>query len=957
MKLKTQLYIDVGADPISDTPDYRLVEFFDFESIEITSSIKTIQEVDKVFTDYSREFVVPANNSNNKIFQHFYSTKLTDGFDPRIKRRARIFLNGVFFKQGYVRLQSSQLKNGYPYSYSLGFFGALSGLEDVIGEDELSDLSYLKRYNHEYNEDQVFDGLTSGLQYRSGSMEKYGGVNPTISRDVVYPLISAEDSFFYDSDGTADQPQTFRNGTAENLYNDTTGSPDVNKGFSHTNLKPAIKVSNVIDAITDRYESVNFKSDSFLYGNQIKDLYLLLHNNKGSLDTVKGDFELTSVRFNVFDEDDFGFSTGTNYEYARTRSVLSGRYVTRLTTDLNLNVNVDQPTTDIQFYVKLYSGTQLLQSWSPTSATPTLSYTLESKDFKLWKSDLYYIVESDGGLTKFDLSLSITENDEYFKWRSNLSDWKKWLVDYKDPTITWTNSSSNTGDYTGVSDYTFLSEVDILKHIPKMKVLDFLNGLFQMFNLVADVDKNTGEIDIISLTDYYRNGSDRDITNYVDSYNYEVDRVQLYGKMDFKFSEPTTFGVLNHNEQLNDDFGNLSYPEDEDKGSFNLIFDKGNYEVKLPFEKMYYETLSNEGTSPAPTEQDKRTDICWGWLADKDQNLKLTKPVLFYNVPTSVDTSKYKFGMKDLRATPMPSSYITEYNRPSNSNSDESYSLNFGSEIDEFSLNLVENSLFNLYYRGYIINMFDKSARTLKMEAMLPLSFLFEYKLNDKLLIDGTPFRINEINTNLNTGKSQLDLITDFGIADIPTDTTNPSQVTGVTELSSFRTGFEISWDEATDNIAVTGYNIYVDGVLNKTVGNVLTTTISGLDANTLYSIQVSALDAAGNEGTLSTGVNMTTAATPSDTQAPSVPTNVQSTIITSNSIGIVWDASTDDTAVVDYRVYVNGSLDQTVSSPTLVANITGLTADTEYFISVSARDAVPNESNRSTPIDVTTLT
>ena len=167
MKLKCQLYIDVGTDPTSDTPNYQLVEFFDFESIEITSSIKTIQEVDKVFTDYSREFVIPASNSNNKIFQHFYNTNLTDGFDARIKRRARIFLNGVFFKQGYVRLQSSQVKDGYAYSYTLGFFGALSGLEDVIGEDELSDLTYLKRYNHDYGADQVFNGLTSGLQYRS----------------------------------------------------------------------------------------------------------------------------------------------------------------------------------------------------------------------------------------------------------------------------------------------------------------------------------------------------------------------------------------------------------------------------------------------------------------------------------------------------------------------------------------------------------------------------------------------------------------------------------------------------------------------------------------------------------------------------------------------------------------------------------------------------------------------
>ena len=619
MKLKCQLYIDVGTDPTSDTPNYQLVEFFDFESIEITSSIKTIQEVDKVFTDYSREFVVPASNGNNKIFQHFYNTKLTSGFDARIKRRARIFLNGVFFKQGYVRLQSSQIKDGYAYSYTLGFFGALSGLEDVIGEDELADLTYLKRYNHDYDADQVFNGLTSGLQYRSGSMETYGGVNPSISRDIVYPLISAQDSLFYDSDGTADGQNEFSQGTAQNIYNDTTGSPDNTKGVGFENLKPAIKVSNIIDAITEKYQSINFKSDSFLYGNQIKDLYLLLHNNKGSLDTTKGDFSLASARFDVFDTNDFTYSTGTNFQSFRTRSEIQGKYVTRLTVDLDLSVSVTSPLSDIQFYVKLYDGNQLLKSWTETSASPTLSYTIETKDFRTWSDNLYYVVESDGGLTNFDLSLSITETDEYFKWTGNLSDFFKWIDDYKDPSITWNLSSSKTGNFTGVTAYTFITEVDILKQIPKMKVLDFLNGLFQMFNLVADVDKNTGEIDIISLTDYYRNGSDMDITNYVESYNYEVDRVQLYGKMDFKFSEPSTFGVLNHNEQLNDDFGNLSYPSEDDKGSFNLIFDKGNYEVKLPFEKLYYERLSNEGTSPAPTEQNKRTDISWGWLADKDQ--------------------------------------------------------------------------------------------------------------------------------------------------------------------------------------------------------------------------------------------------------------------------------------------------------------------------------------------------
>ena len=952
MKLHTQLYIDVGQDPLSDTPDYQLVDFFDFESIEITSAIKTIQEVDKVFTDYTKDFVVPASTNNNKIFQHYYYTKLTGGFDARIKRRARIFINGVFFKQGYIRLQSSQIKDGYPYSYSLNFFGALSGLEDVIGEDELSSLDYLKRYDHSYSADDVLSGLTSGLQYRSGSMEVYGGINPTISRDIVYPLISADDSFFYDSDGTADISQTFRNGTAENLYNNNGGTPDGNKGLTYTNLKPAIKVSNIIDAITEKYTSINFAPDSFVYENQFKDLYLLLHNNKGILDTVKGDFESQSARFDVNDVSDFTRATGNDvrplltYNRIEYGALLSSSQLARRRQKLDLTVTVNVPASDIQYYVELYDDTRVLQSWSP-KATSTLSYTLETKDEKYW-NNLHYVVKSDGGLTDFDLSLSITS---YYETAKSLSNLVKWTKDYQSPDINW-SSNSETATYTSVSGYNFITEIEILKHIPKMKVIDFLKGIFQMFNLVADVDADTGQINVITLNDYYNAGTDRDITDYIDTYNYDVDRVQLYGKMDFKYEEPKTFGIINHNEQLQDDFGNLSYdPNNDDNGSFNLVFDKGNYEVKLPFEKLYYERLSNEATITPPLEQDKRTDICWGWLVDKDQNTTLTKPILFYNTNQSVNTTKYKFGVKGV-TTPV---FISTYNRAGNSNSDESYTLNFGAERDEFSYSVVDNSLFNLYYRGYITNIFNQLARNVKVEARLPLSFLFEYKLNDRLLIDGVPFRINEITTNINTGKSQLDIITDYGIV-VPEDTTAPSQVTGVTELSSSSSGFEISWNEATDDIAVTNYNIYVGGVLNKTVGSVLTTRITGLSPSTLYNIQVSALDKAGNEGTLSTGVNMTTDASPTDVTPPSVPLNLRTTLIGTTAIGIEWDASTDDVGVDVYRVYVDGVFNQNVSHPTTTANIGGLVTGTEYTITVSARDAAFNESAKSTPLIVSTI-
>ena len=94
MKLQPQLYIDTSGNPLGE-PIYERVEFFDFESIEITSTIQDVRDIAKVFTDYSQTFSVPASKINNQIFRHYYRTDVDNGFDARIKQRAEIHLNGI----------------------------------------------------------------------------------------------------------------------------------------------------------------------------------------------------------------------------------------------------------------------------------------------------------------------------------------------------------------------------------------------------------------------------------------------------------------------------------------------------------------------------------------------------------------------------------------------------------------------------------------------------------------------------------------------------------------------------------------------------------------------------------------------------------------------------------------------------------------------------------------------
>ncbi|WP_238161362.1 discoidin domain-containing protein [Kribbella antibiotica] len=89
------------------------------------------------------------------------------------------------------------------------------------------------------------------------------------------------------------------------------------------------------------------------------------------------------------------------------------------------------------------------------------------------------------------------------------------------------------------------------------------------------------------------------------------------------------------------------------------------------------------------------------------------------------------------------------------------------------------------------------------------------------------------------------------------------------------------------------------------------------------------------------------------DTQAPTVPTGLTSTAVTSSSIALSWNASTDNVGLAGYDVLRNGVA--VAIAPTTSYTDAGLTADTSYSYSVRARDLADNVSAASPPITAQT--
>lgn len=188
-----------------------------------------------------------------------------------------------------------------------------------------------------------------------------------------------------------------------------------------------------------------------------------------------------------------------------------------------------------------------------------------------------------------------------------------------------------------------------------------------------------------------------------------------------------------------------------------------------------------------------------------------------------------------------------------------------------------------------------------------------------------------------------------FTITNSAPDTTAPTAAT-LSASGTTTTSTNLSWSGATDNIGVTGYDVYQNGTFRASTAST-SFVANGLTAATAYSFYVVAKDAAGNLSPASNTVNVTTLAP--DTTAPTAPT-LSASGTTSSSTNLSWTGATDNVGVTSYDVYRNGTF--LASTATTTYAVTGLTASTAYTFYVIAKDAAGNASIASNIVNVTTL-
>lgn len=179
-------------------------------------------------------------------------------------------------------------------------------------------------------------------------------------------------------------------------------------------------------------------------------------------------------------------------------------------------------------------------------------------------------------------------------------------------------------------------------------------------------------------------------------------------------------------------------------------------------------------------------------------------------------------------------------------------------------------------------------------------------------------------------------------------DTVKPSVPTNFSATAISNSQINLSWSPSTDNIGVTGYDIYRNNA--KIASRVTSTNFgdTGLVAGTQYTYYVVAYDAAGNAAASSPAVTIT---------APNAPTNLTVTSRGINSggstVSLSWQS--DGVGVSKFYVYRNGNQVTSVDSSQKSFTDTGLSGNTQYTYYVRAFNTNGLGSAQSNSVSTTT--
>ena len=600
-------------------------------------------------------------------------------------------------------------------------------------------------------------------------------------------------------------------------------------------LSPAISLTALLDTIQSQF-GIGFNTnladvDNFFKQTHFTKLYLWSPRELAPEDAAVLDVEGTPLPFSdtptVSNPLILPLIKNETGIYLAMTALTFG-VVQEYTSDITIT-----PTTADNYAIKMYGlrtgGGWVLDTLFSSSGTDTFSFAWSTVDY----TSVRWYIEADAAFS----------------------------IDYtRDIDSTFPTSLTLVSDtYTGLLVDTYRSQFRF--KVPAMRIIDFFGGLMKMFNLMITPVSST-EFEVKTYDDWkdVSLADTKDFSDRVDNSEIVVTTQKLPKDVKYKYVEPKGISNNKFNELNGIPYGDLEAGIQDGTASSKII--------ELQFENILWDELTGSSLNVGFSFE----DVDSTFISDSGFQ---DSAMLMYWGDDQTQSIALGGGAAAIASYKLCGSY---YPAAEATPATTTHSLNFGSEINNITLNKEDASLYSNYHVNYIDTIFHPAFRIHDFKCYLPPHIIRELELYDVIKLGDVYYNINSMKMDLLKGTVDFELINftrGLSVTTTPTDTeapligdlriiTNPiitPPVIGVlTLISTTDTVASLSWTAATDDAPIDRYDIYKDTLLEKSVtGTTLNTFITGLTPSTSYDFYIKAVNTGGIESSASNTVTAVT--------------------------------------------------------------------------------------------------
>jgi hypothetical protein len=728
-----ELYIEK-----STAGKYGLIDTFINESVSLNTKTLYTQDITAVFKGFTNSFSVQASPNNVKLLGYF---GFTEQLQPTaIEKRAKLYLDGMLFKEGVITLENASWINGTPSLFQLSFSDGQKNLTELLGEDTLAMLG-----NVDGNISWTTKNIQNGLQsIQTGS----GGVRWFV------PLVSTNRIVTIDS-----RPEAL---PTDNIYYDASKPITSENVLLPLELRPAMFMSEILKQINKKYD---IKIDPTPYVNdvtQLTDLCTMCVSANVSVKEVKAKVEKSVWDYDAFREERFdiiqkpsinafelnylGYGGGSKHDAA------FGMYIQLAKTKSTLFAISGIPfiTYGTPANSSYVNNIEVWEVFENGEKKKKLNYAIEGVDSLTSTLKLNIgldVFTPEGGNVPSELIKPLIS---IFISADSLSEWK-----FTNIYFDWSNANWKKLILNNVQPQTSPTTVNLFESLPEMKTIDFVKSIYTMFGYKKFKDRVLNEFyytqKTISTIEHHGIREENDLTPYADLSKLTKKTNTKYDGYDLKhatssYQQNLAFALANGME-----WGQLKFP----------ITGKPKSEFKI--ETKFTAPVFNPILSNADT--NVYTFYPFGTTAKLNETetryiydtIIKEFPIFYYNEVVGISTP-YAFvdtDLKQLKSIGIYHKISYRSNRIFTGASNYISSL-FNIVTGDF---IDQNTLYVQDYKGYIEDTLSGKKLIHTIDLSLPNIQIQKFEDSQEIIIKETKYTVMESNISLTDGKTKLTLL------------------------------------------------------------------------------------------------------------------------------------------------------------------------------------------------------